>query len=379
MKIIALYLPQFHEIKENNEWWGKGYTEWTAVKKAKPLFTNHQQPVEPLNDNYYDLSDITGTPLKQQATLAKKYEVFGFCFYHYWFKTGSQLLEKPMEILLEHKEIDINYCICWANETWKRTWYSEKNQVLKKQEYGDEVEWVNHYNYLKRFFQDKRYIKEDNKPMILIYHSKDIQCLDRMVECWNRLAKMDGFSGVYIVSANTGNIKQDNRINCIDAYYNYEPGFTKKRNTSILKRATHKIKIIVTRIYNRVSNKKVFTSIINSTPIYDQVDQVTQYNGKKCYLGTFTGYDDTPRRQYRGDVYTSSVEKFKQSLIKIDHKLKKIGRQDDYVFITAWNEWGEGAHLEPDKKNGYKFLDAIRQVMNMEDQVMNMEDKDASK
>ena len=362
MRIVALYLPQFHEIKENNEWWGKGYTEWTAVKNAKPLFNGHYQPVEPLNDNYYDLSDESGYVLSKQADMARNYGIYGFCFYHYWFKTGSQLLEKPMEILLDHPEIDINYCICWANETWKRTWYSEKKQILCKQEYGDKDEWINHYQYLRKFFRDKRYIKEDNRPIVLIYHSKDIEKLADMVHIWNNLAREDGFAGVYIVAGNTGNIEQDKRKDGIDAYYNYEPGFSKKKFTSFDRRVVYGLKRKITDFYNKFAEHKIFTAKFNSDVVYENIDKVTEFNGKKCYLGTFTGYDDTPRRQYKGDIYSSSILNFKKSLVRIKKKLDKIGRKDDFVFITAWNEWGEGAHLEPDKKDAYSYLETVRDV-----------------
>ena len=202
MKILALYLPQFHEIPENNRWWGKGYTEWVAVKNAKKYYTDHYQPVVPLQNNYYDLSDETGSVWKWQADLARKYKVYGFCIYHYWFSTGNQLLEKPMEVLLAHPEIDIRYCICWANETWKRTWYSNKKEILKLQEYGTEKDWEEHFKYLVRFFKDKRYIKVDNKPMINIYHSSEIKELSAMRKLWDELAIREGFSGVYIVAGN---------------------------------------------------------------------------------------------------------------------------------------------------------------------------------
>ena len=146
-----MYLPQYHEIEENNKWWEPGYTEWTAVKRAKLLDKAHKQPRVPLNDNYYDLSDETGSVWMWQANLAKEYGVYGFCIYHYWFK-GKQLLEKPMEILLLHPEIDINYTICWANETWTKTWYGLETEILMKQEYGEQADWDKHFEYLCRFF-----------------------------------------------------------------------------------------------------------------------------------------------------------------------------------------------------------------------------------
>ena len=154
MKIIAFYLPQFHNIPENDEWWGNGFTEWTNVKKAKPIFEGHQQPKVPLNNNYYNLLD--DNVKVWQADLAKKYGVYGFCYYHYWFN-GKMLLEKPMEQMLENKEVDIPFCISWANEPWTKAWVGDEKKMLIAQEYGQEEEWKEHFMYLLPFFKDERY------------------------------------------------------------------------------------------------------------------------------------------------------------------------------------------------------------------------------
>ena len=166
MKIIAFYLPQFHNIPENDEWWGNGFTEWTNVKKAKPIFEGHQQPKVPLNNNYYNLLD--DNVKVWQADLAKKYGVYGFCYYHYWFN-GKMLLEKPMEQMLENKEVDIPFCISWANEPWTKAWVGDEKKMLIAQEYGQEEEWKEHFMYLLPFFKDERYIKKDGKPFFIFY------------------------------------------------------------------------------------------------------------------------------------------------------------------------------------------------------------------
>lgn len=360
MKLLSLYLPQFHEIKENNEWWGDGYTEWNAVKNAKALYKNHSQPRVPLNNNYYDLSKEDGSVWQWQAELAQKYGVYGFCIYHYWFSTGEQLLEKPMEILLKHKEVDINYCICWANETWKRTWYSSQSEILKEQKYGDEEEWRNHFSYLLPFFFDKRYIKVDNKPVVCIYHTKDIKELDLMVECWNELAKLNGLPGVYIISCNYDGGFDDRKS--IDAYYDYEPWSSiYKRNNSIKivkKRVCGKL----IRIYNkwRNSTKPMFKI---SAKYLANVERETTYKNKKNYLGITPAFDDTPRRPQKATIITSSPDFFYQELVRIKGLLEKDNRNDDFVFVNAWNEWGEGAYLEPDETNGYAYLEAIRKII----------------
>ncbi|SFT77135.1 hypothetical protein SAMN02910356_02041 [Selenomonas sp. GACV-9] len=363
MKILAMYLPQYHRIKENDEWWGEGYTEWVAVKNAKKYFAQHNQPRIPLNNNYYDLSKQDASTWKWQADLAKKYGIYGFCIYHYWLKTGEQLLEKPMEILLSHPEIDIRFCVDWANGTWCRTWYSTGEEILKEQIYGDEKEWINHFNYLLKFFKDKRYITVENKPMICIHSSYEIDLLERMRKVWDDLAKENGFDGVYLVAGNTGH-PIDNRADSIDAYYNYEPGLTYTHKLSFWDKAPIAISRKVKGMLNNLCEKKRAELIVPSKLIYRNNMRPLWQNGKKCYLGTFPDYDDSPRRQYKGMIYKGRIKEFKDNLHLLKRTLEKNDRSDDFVFITAWNEWGEGAYLEPDEGNGYLYLEIIKEVMD---------------
>ena len=193
MKIIAFYLPQFHNIPENDEWWGNGFTEWTNVKKAKPLYEGHMQPRVPLGGNYYNLLD--DNVKIWQADLAKKYGVYGFCYYHYWFN-GKMLLEKPMEQMLANKEVDIPFCICWANEPWTKAWVGDERKLLIAQEYGQEEEWKQHFMYLLPFFKDERYITKDGKPLFVFYRPDIVPCMKEMIETWDKLAKENGLSGI---------------------------------------------------------------------------------------------------------------------------------------------------------------------------------------
>lgn len=362
LKPLALYLPQFHEIKENNEWWGKGYTEWNAVKSAYPLYSGHYQPKHPLNDNFYDLAVVNAKTWKWQAELAKHYGIYGFCIYHYWFFTGEQLLEKPMEILLDHPEISINYCICWANETWRRTWYSSKNEILKEQRYGNSDEWENHFSYLLKFFLDPRYIKVENKPVVCIYRTNQIPVLTDMISKWNELAMRNGFSGIYIISCNYDG-KYDERDG-ISAYYNYEPWtsiYTHHWNYRILKeRCGSRLK----RWYNRTGSHKPLPMFkISAKYLYNRNIGDLWVHGKKNYLGSMPAFDDTPRRPKKATIIYSKADEFHHNLAQIDMTLCEQGRNDDFVFINAWNEWGEGAYLEPDEKNKYAYLEAIRKVV----------------
>lgn len=190
MKVIAFYLPQFHNIPENDEWWGDGFTEWVNVKKSKPLYEGHYQPRVPLNENYYNLLD--DNVKKWQVDLAKKYGIYGFCYYHYWF-SGHMLLEKPMEQMLANKEIDLPFCVCWANEPWTKAWVGDAKKVLIPQNYGREKEWREHFDYLLPFFKDERYITVDGRPLFVLYRPEIVGCLNEMLDYWNKLAKENGF------------------------------------------------------------------------------------------------------------------------------------------------------------------------------------------
>ncbi len=342
MKTIAMYLPQFHRIPENDLWWGDGYTEWTAVKKATPLFDGHYQPHIPLNENYYDLMDKS--VMVWQANLMHEYQIDGFCFYHYYFKDGRKVLEKPAEHLLKWKDVDIPFCFSWANESWVRTWSrisgntwnnsletnkSNDNGVLLKQAYGEKKEWIKHIEYLSPFFADNRYIKKDNKPVFIIYKPNEISCLFEMIQCWNEYLRERGYDGVYLIGVNTN-------LSLFDAFILQQPGHTCFPNGE--KRETY---------------LDACESIIN--------DGIT--SKKKTQLCGFVSYDDTPRRGKDGSVITGSTPQLFYELMK---NLYYISDQEEkeFVFVNAWNEWGEGMHLEPDSKFGYGYLEAIRDAQN---------------
>lgn len=363
MKILAMYLPQYHAIPENDKWWGKGYTEWTAVKNAKALYKGHNEPRIPLNNNYYDLSDETAETWEWQAVLARKYGIYGFCIYHYWFE-GKQLLEKPMEILLSHPEIDINYCICWANETWSRNWYEQERTILQEQTYGKEEAWINHYTYLKKFFKDERYIKIDNKPVINIYRSWEIQDLSEMKTLWNALAKQDGWSGVYVVAGISGK-GEEKRLDVIDAQYIFEPGNTLKKCLNTFEYTSYIVKTGVKRICNKIFKTQFLEHIVDARMIYRHIEN--NEIPLNAFPGTFPQWDNTPRTGTSGLSYIhTSPDKFKKHL----KKLKLKYEQKEFLYINAWNEWGEGAYLEPDENNRYAFLDAIKEVFQEEIQFL---------
>lgn len=343
MKALALYLPQFHRIPENDEWWGEGYTEWTAVKNGEQLFPGHYQPHVPLNHNYYDLLE-KGT-MQWQAELLKKYNVYGMCFYHYYFQNGRKVLEKPAQNLLQWTDIDMPFCFSWANQTWARTWSKvsgmnfwnskvEKVQedsndgILLRQNYGEEKDWAVHFNYLLPFFQDTRYIRVDNKPIFLIYAPDDIPCLSQMMEKWNVMAKEYGMDGIYFIATNSTRGGMDAHL-------------MQKINYGAVG-SDHK------KDYDELCEKIISEALKQDND---------------CYLCGYTGYDDTPRRGEAGLVVdNSSPQKFGE-LMKLLCYLSEQ-REKEFVFVNAWNEWGEGMHLEPDKKFGYGYLEALSEALH---------------
>jgi len=348
MKVLAFYLPQFHTIPENNEWWGDGFTEWTNTKKAKPLFKEHYQPREPYNSNYYDLSDID--TMRWQADLAKEYGIYGFCYYHYWFK-GKKLLEKPLENMLKHKEIDLPFCFSWANEPWSRTWDGRDSEVLMPQEYGDKSDWKKHFEYLIDFFKDDRYIKIDNKPLMVIYKTMHIPDGDKMCQYWNDLAIQEGFDGLYFVET-LGGMQASPSLKISDAVVELEPNFTMAgHQTSFFERQLRKIKKKITGLqlydYDRVW-KKIIARKSNRFE-------------KKHFLGAFIDWDNSPRKGNNGVIFKgASPDKFNKYLsIQIDKSEK-----NSFLFINAWNEWAEGTYLEPDMKYEYQYLTALKNAID---------------
>ncbi|HOO27000.1 MAG TPA: glycoside hydrolase family 99-like domain-containing protein [Lachnospiraceae bacterium] len=357
MKIMCMYLPQYHTFEENDKWWGEGYTEWTAVRQAVPLYKGHMQPRIPLDQRYYDLVKQGVETWQWQAFLAKQYGIYGFSIYQYWF-LGKQLMGKPMELLLAHPEIDIRYSICWANETWTRTWYGLADQILMKQDYGAEPDWRTHFEYLLPFFKDERYVKEDGKPVFQIYRSFDIPCLQEMLACFHKWAKEAGFPGIYVVSGKTAGL-QEQRRQLIDAYYYFEPGYTLKHDFGRFHQSCYNGSVLLRSLFNKVSGKKILERRIPGGWILDRI--AGRHYEENEFPGLIPDWDNTPRRSYKGLVYkNTNPAAFEKVLRTLKEKVS--GDRADYIFINAWNEWGEGAMLEPDEVKGYGYLEAIRRV-----------------
>lgn len=349
MKILALYLPAYHQVKINDDVWGEGFTEWDNVKAATPLFKGHKQPIEPINNNYYDLSKKED--IEKQICLANKYKVDGFIIYHYWFGNNMQALERPAEILRYEIQEKTNYCFCWANQSWFTTWHGKSSKIIVNQEYGEKEEWIKHFNYLFKFFKDDRYIKVDNKPVIYIYNMSDIKHAKEMFELWDKMLRKENFNGIYIVEfISSKNVKLS--YNKSDAIVEFEPLYTTFFDVSklnLLKRfICKKFKIIDFQDYNNLCKK-----IVN---------RKRTYNGKTIQKGFFCGWDNSARKGRNSMIVKNSTpQNFGDNLKKLINNNRKDAT-NDFIIINAWNEWSEGAMLEPTEKNQYKFLEVIKKI-----------------
>lgn len=348
VRTLSMYLPQFHRVAENDEWWGEGFTEWTTVRGATSLFEGHKQPIQPLNGNYYDL--LEKETMEWQASLMKQYGIDGQCFYHYYFKDGRQILEKPAENLLKWKDIDMPFCFCWANQTWARTWsnlrgnswadkYEKKGKrdddgILIEQRYGREEEWKAHFEYLLPFFKDERYIKLNGAPVFIFFAPLTIPCLPQMVDYWNELAVAYGFKRIYFIG-----MKSNRYIYGLDALALFSPHMVWE-----LDQPTGGIQMID---YDR---------------IWENIRKTEKIQGCKTYYCGVPNIDDTPRRGRSNGVVLKnfSIEKFYEGMCMIYQKSVEAG--NEFVFINAWNEWGEGTQLEPDAEYGYAKLEAVHRA-----------------
>lgn len=344
MKIIAIHLPQFHQIPENDKWWGEGFTEWTNLNKPNKFGAG----LQPLLGQYNLLDKET---MIMQNRLAKEYSIFGFCYYHYYF-TGKKLLERPIENLLKWTDIDQPFCLYWANHDWKRSWEG-KNEILIKQEYGDEKDWEKHFNYLKQFFLDTRYIKIDNKPVFVIFNIK-FEEKEKIISFFDRKCKEIGFAGIYYVQSvyDEKHIKSGLLAPNTDAIFLREPGYSMK--ISFRSKVFNKIRRVVFKKTSIYTAKKIYTDSIKNAKRFP-------YN-IKYFLGAFAMWNNTYRHGKRGYIIKKGTRKEFLHYIKA---LKQIAEEKniEYCFYNAWNEWAEGMILEPDTKNKYMLLESIKEAM----------------
>ena len=346
IKVIALYLPQFHSIKENDNWWGKGFTEWVNVKKSIPLYKGHHQPRKPgdkLNYlGYYEL--INPNIIKKQVELAKSHGIYGFGIYYYWF-SGKRLLEKPVDIYLNNKDINFPFLLIWANENWTKRWDGKDKEILIKQEYKKE-DPENFIKDIKKYLIDPRYIKINNKSVLGIYEPNKIPKLNETISKLRTKSKEYEIGELFIlITFNENKNIFSEYIYLFDGAYDFPP------RTGL---GEFKVKFKDTFIYSELIYKALLFNINN----------ITNKKDFQIFRGSMLEWDNCPRRKdcFIFDYY-SPEQFYILNKIIIDWTKKFHNNTNKYIFINAWNEWGEGTYLEPDEKYGYASINSLSKAI----------------
>ncbi|ERM80974.1 hypothetical protein P872_11750 [Rhodonellum psychrophilum GCM71 = DSM 17998] len=354
MKLFAYFLPQFHPTPENNQWWGNGFTEWTNVTKASPFFPGHQQPKLPADLGFYDLR--IPEVMEEQAKIAMAHGVDGFVFYHYWFGDGKVMLEKPIQQFLKNHKVDIQFCMCWANESWKGTWHGAGNRLLIEQKYLGKEDYLVHFQYLLPFFEDKRSLKIEGKPVFQVYAPESIPDLDLFLATFNEQALLNGLPGIFWIA-----VKSSPKWNAKHSKFD---GMVNPNLSQINKYLTKSISGFFLRYgLNNPIIRRVFR--LPKTIFFHSVRACLEDFKENYSIDFFPlaipNWDNTPRTKNLGTVYLQTNPKAFGEHLKACLKQARKNQSDrKIVFIKSWNEWAEGNFLEPDQKFGKSFLEVIK-------------------
>ncbi len=368
LRIIAYYLPQYHPIPENDAWWGKNFTEWTTVKRAKPLFRGHQQPKIPADLGYYDLRQAEIR--KTQAALAKKAGIEGFCYWHYWFGNGKELLEQPFREVVQSSDPDFPFCLGWANESWQRKeWgktYNKRNRILIEQLYPGTEDNKLHFESLKQAFTDHRYIKVDGQPVFLIYKPFQFQGIQPFIAQWNKLISETGIAHKFYFIAQINNdcdiLKAKKlgfdsvTVNCVRRFTQpiYKCGFHLSAFLNILLKAPQNIKRRIFQNPFVLPYSQAIKYITHSA--FDVQEDVIPV--------ILPNWDHSPRSGKHNTILTHcSPDLFKKHLKKVFSIVEK--KQNKLIILKSWNEWGEGNYMEPDAQYGHGYLDALKETIQL--------------
>lgn len=349
-RAIALYLPQFHPIPENDLWWGKGFTEWTNTAKAKPLFRGHYQPHVPADLGFYDLR-LEDSRI-QQAELARKYGIEAFCYYHYWF-AGRRILNRPFDEVVASKKPDFPFCLCWANETWSGVWHGSPKTVLIEQTYPGPDDHRAHFAALLPAFRDARYLRVDGKPVFLIYQPGYLPDSRSAIDLWRALATEAGLGGLYVIGVSRDPGRDITPLG-YDAAANtplisQRPWVSRRKPVAWLR---HRIR----RDLGIPSRFEFATFARQHTP-----RRIAAY---EAYPTVVHAWDNTPRSGKHGVVYQNSTPDLYRALLRaaLDTVIDKPADRR-LIFLKSWNEWAEGNHLEPDLKHGNSYLKVVAEIL----------------
>lgn len=369
---IAIHLPQFHPIPENDVWWGKGFTEWTNVTKAKPLFEGHYQPKLPTDLGFYDLR--LEEARIAQANLAKQYGFYGFCYYHYWFN-GKLLLQRPVEEILKTGKPDFPFMLCWANENWTRVWDGGSKEILIEQHYSPEDDRA-HLEYLLPFFKDPRYIRINGKPVFAVYRSASFPDICATINLWREMAAAEGLQLYIVRFESMDETGKEYLADCFDAAVEFQPhigyyGMHRYKKIKGLREeiTAETIRHAFSKRVNQLKKKAGIAhqpeGIIDSykTLVENEIQALKETSDYKLYRCVCPGFDNSGRRGKKSFILRDSTPQLFEQWLRAElQDFKPYSEQENLFFINAWNEWAEGNYLEPDVKWGDQYLQAVKNV-----------------
>lgn len=346
VRLIAHYLPQFHPFPENDDWWGKGFTEWTNVGKAVPNFPGHHQPHCPIHFGYYDLR--VPEVMAEQAEVAKAYGVTGFSYYFYWFN-GKTLMELPLQQMLHRDDIDMPFCLNWANENWTRRWDGRERDVLIGQDYSveDSLKLLRH---VRQYMEDRRYIRIDGRPVFVVYRADIVPEIRKITDAWRAEARSWGWPDLYLIAAQSFGVGNPIRMG-FDAAMEFPPHQVERKDiTDDL----------------GVHNPDFCGSIFDYNVVVD-AELAKAEPDYKLFRSAMLSWDNTARNQNAPKIMARfSIQAYKRWLSHLCREVlanSKYSQDEKIVFVNAWNEWAEGTHLEPDRRFGFAYLQATHEAL----------------
>lgn len=368
VRTICFYLPQFHPIPENNDWWGAGFTDWNNVVKGRPRFAGHYQPHLPADLGFYDLR-MEETRVAQ-AELARMYGIEGFCYYHYWFK-GKRLLERPLDDMVASGKPNFPFCLCWANQTWSRTWSGRDQDVLIEQDY-DAADHANHIDWLTTVFKDPRYICVEGRPLFLVYLGEDIPEVTSVLAAWRESAVEKMGVEPWICAVRTGFSKLNSAgilALGFDGVVEFEPNrkhFPAAKNTTGHVVAITQ-KLLPSRLYDILRNsrwlrRRTLNTIVDYSAYVDLALARPELDSN-TFPCVFPSWDNTARRTSATIVENNDPDAYQRWLADAISRVEARAPDKRLVFVNAWNEWAEGCHLEPDERHGTAFLQATNAAL----------------
>lgn len=362
VRLIAFYLPQYYPIPENDEWWGKGFTEWTNVAKAKPFFRGHHQPNLPADLGFYDLR--VPEVREAQAELAIEQGIEGFCYWHYWFGNGRRLLERPFTEVLKSGKPDFPFCLAWANHSWSGIWIGSPDKILLEQTYPGKEDYKAHFEAVVGAFADSRYLTVDGKPIFVIFEPYALPNPREFTDYWQELSQQAGFPGIYFVGISFS-LSWNHRADGFAAFTSHPP-------KDVINRFHHSNKNLIYRLSSKLlgkSSSSLFKQTVSGPHRYNY-EKLMPYmtpkvSGALNFLpNIIPNWDNTPRSGRRGYVFEDTTPKLFGNVLKT--AIKRVSNKpapERIVFIKAWNEWAEGNYLEPDEKWGDAYLKIVGEVM----------------